>query len=367
MITLRTWAPAAVLALLALSAPAQPVAARPAADGRAPARTVSAWLPYWQQEGGYRSALDHADQLHTVSPFWYEMTGPEQFTEHPGAGELRIVEGLRRAGIKVLPTVTEAPGARAMAELLGDPARRATHVRALLRLAESRPYDGLDLDYERMNEDAEPEVLRRVREGFSALVDEVCGALHDRGKQCTVAVYPRTESEDSARVYDYARLGRSVDRLRIMGYNLHDALGPPGPLTSPDWYDAILRYATARVPARKIEMGIPAYGWDYRVGDGGRALHRTTREAQALRKRVGARYEWDEASRTPHFSYLDEGRRRVVWYQDSRGIGAHLPTLRAHGVVNTALWALDFEEPALWKTLADGARTGAGSSDSGSP
>ncbi|MBB5936556.1 glycosyl hydrolase family 18 protein [Streptomyces zagrosensis] len=358
MIFPRALVPVSVLALLALTSPAASAGADTGAAGPPPAprRTVSAWLPYWQQDGAYRDALAHADQLHTVSPFWYEMTSTQRITAHPGAGEHRIIDGLHRAGIKVVPTVTEAPNAAAMAALLTDPSRRAAHADTLLRLADSRPYDGLDLDYERMNHSADPAVLRRVRNGFSALVSEVCARLHARGKQCTVAVYPRTHASDTAPAYDYARLGRAVDRLRIMGYNLHNALGPPGPLSSPAWYDAILRYATSRVPADRIEMGIPAYGWDYRAGDRARATHRTTREAEALRRRVGAPYALDAASKTPHFTYADNGRRREVWYQDARGIAAHLPVLHRHGVVNTALWALDFEEAGLWPTLERGAR-----------
>ncbi|MFE6780575.1 glycosyl hydrolase family 18 protein [Streptomyces sp. NPDC057702] len=354
MRVLRALTALPLLASIALTAPGAP-AAEPAPQG---VRTVSAWLPYWQQEGGYRDALAHADQLHTVSPFWYEATSDRGMTAHPGAGDRRVVEGLRRAGIKVVPTVTEAPDAAAMAALLGDPTRRAAHVTTLVRLAERHAYDGLDLDYERMNHAADAGVLRRVRAGFSALVGEVCARLHARGKQCTVAVYPRTAARDTAPVYDYAKLGRAVDRLRVMGYNLHNALGPPGPLTSPRWYDAILRYATAHVPPARIEMGIPAYGWDYRAGDRSRATHRTTREAQALRRRVGAPLTRDTASRTPHFPYVEDGRRREVWYQDARGVAAHLPVLRRHGVTQTALWALDFEEPALWPTLARGARAG---------
>ncbi|MEU3963188.1 glycosyl hydrolase family 18 protein [Streptomyces buecherae] len=358
MTVLRALAALPLLAALALSAPAPAPAApappRPAPAPAAAGRTVSAWLPYWQQEGAYRDALAHADQLHTVSPFWYEATSDRRFTAHPGAGDRRVIDGLRRAGVKVVPTVTEAPDAAAMAAMLTDPARRAAHVAALLRLAASRPYDGLDLDYERMNHSADAAVLRRVRGGFTALVREVCARLHARGQRCTVAVYPRTRARDTAPVYDYARLGRAVDGLRIMGYNLHNALGPPGPLSSPRWYDAILRYATAHVPAAKIEMGVPAYGWDYRTGDRARATHRTTRQAQALRRRVGAALERDADSRTPHFRYVEDGRRREVWYQDARGIAAHLPVLRRHGVTRTALWALDFEEPTLWRTLARG-------------
>ncbi|MEV4867885.1 glycosyl hydrolase family 18 protein [Streptomyces syringium] len=354
----------AVLATaLALAGSLLPVAA--AAEPRPAARrTVSAWLPYWEP-GAYRDALAHADQLHTVSPFWYEATASDRVTAHPGAGDRAVIDGLHRAGIKVVPTVTESLDAAAMARLMDDPKARATHVDTLVRLATAHPYDGLDLDYERMNEPAAaPALVERVRTGFNTLITELCDRLHALRKECVAAVFPRSATRDDGPVHDYTHLGRTLDRLRIMGYNLHNALDAPGPLSSPDWYADVLRYATARVPARKIEMGIPAYGWDHKVADPARATHRTTREAEALRRRVGAPYALDPVSRTPHFTYTEDGRQREVWYQDARGIAAHLPVLARYGVTGTALWALDFEEPGLWPVLAAAPTRGAGNMSS---
>ncbi|MCC3770243.1 glycosyl hydrolase family 18 protein [Streptomyces sp. UNOC14_S4] len=330
----------------------------PTAVPKAHARAVTAWLPYWEPTA-YADALAHAGQLRTVNPFWYETTAADRVTAHEGAGDRAVIDGLHRAGIEVVPTVTETLGAAAMAGLTGDARARATHVETLVRLATGLPYDGLDLDYEQMNEPgADPALVRRVRDGFTTLVGEVCARLHGLRKQCTAAVFPRSDTpgHDQGPVFDYARLGRVLDRLRIMGYNLHNALDAPGPLSSPAWYDEILRYATARVPAARIEMGIPAYGWDHRTGDPGRATHRTTREAEELRRRVGAPYALDPASATPHFTYAEDGgARREVWYQDARGIAAHLPVLRRYGVEGTALWALGFEDAELWPVLGGAA------------
>ncbi|MGI5531764.1 glycosyl hydrolase family 18 protein [Streptomyces syringium] len=247
--------------------------------------------------GAYRDALAHADQLHTVSPFWYEATAADRVTAHPGAGDRTVIDGLHRAGIKVVPTVTESLDAAATARLLDDPKSRATHVDTLVRLATAHPYDGLDLDYERMNEPAAaPALLERVRTGFNTLITELCDRLHALRKECVAAVFPRSATRDDGPVHDYAHLGRTLDRLRITGYNLHNALDP--------------------------------------------------------------------VSRTPHFTYTEDGRQREVWYQDARGIAAHLPVLARYGVTGTALWALDFEEPGLWPVLAAAPTRGAGNMSS---
>ncbi|MEV8309287.1 glycosyl hydrolase family 18 protein [Streptomyces flavidovirens] len=314
-------------------------------------RTVSAWLPYWDQDGAYRDALSHADQLHTVSPFWYHAVSAGRVDGHPGAGERRVIDGLHAAGIKVVPTVNETMKPGALGSILTSPTRRATHIRTLLKIAESRDYDGLDLDYETIAATGDA-TYKQVRAGYAKLVEGVCEGLRAVDKQCVVTVSPKTAT--TGRIWDYTAIGRAADRMRVMAYDYHWKGGKPGPLCTPQWYDEILRVATAEVPADKIEVGLPAYGWDWPADGRSWAKHVTWKEAEALRLAKGVPYTLDPVSRTPHFSYLDDQQRREVWYQDARGVAEHLPVLRKYGVANTALWALNFEDPELWPVLARG-------------
>lgn len=343
----------ALTALLTATALALPAAApRPAPVPPPPvARTVSAWLPWWNTDVAYDDALRHADQLHTVSPFWYTAASGTDVRGETGAGEQRIIDGLHAKGIKVVPTVTEVPDAASMAALMNDPVRRTAHVDVLMKTVASRPYDGLDLDYERMTETEDASLREQVRIGYNALTSELCARLHALAKQCVITVMPRTGTAGHA--YDYAHLGTVADRLRIMGYNLHDALDKPGPLSSVAWYEEFLTYATTTVPRAKLEVALPAYGWDWTVGSTARAKHVTSQEAEVLRRRVGAEYVFDTTSGTPHFSYTDTDRNRhEVWYQDANGSAAHLAVLARFGVTGSGLWALGFEDTKLWDTLA---------------
>ncbi|MGW0465587.1 glycosyl hydrolase family 18 protein [Streptomyces sp. NPDC003027] len=354
--------PSRTLALALLTALTALLIAAPQAAGAAeddPPRTVSAWLPYWDQEAAYLAALRHADQLHTVSPFWYETKTADRIAPHTGAGERLVIDGLHRAGIKVVPTVMETLPSGVLAGILTDPVRRATHAKALAAVAVSRDYDGLDLDYESIATTGDS-AYPAVRDGYTALVEDVCARLHALAKQCVVTVSPKTAT--TGRVWDYAALGRAADRVRIMAYNLHWAGGAPGPIASTAWYDELLRTAASLVPPERIELALPAYGWDWAAAGGGKAdggkayagkaAHVTWKEAEALRRAHGAPYRLDPVSSTPYFTYRDGDLTREVWYQDAKGVAGHLPVLRRHGVVNTALWALNFEDPDLWPVLA---------------
>ncbi|MCK7625674.1 glycosyl hydrolase family 18 protein [Streptomyces sp. RS10V-4] len=342
------WRRARGLALAAvLVAGALPASGAAAAERAAGRRTVSAWLPFWGDvDGAYRDAVAHAGLLGTVSPFWYEATGERTVTGRPGAVRADLAAGLRRAGLKVVPTVTETLGAAAMGEVLHDPARRRAHVDALAALVERAGYDGLDLDYETMAVTGSTADRARVRTGYPALVAELCGRLHRSGRTCVVTVMPRIRGAGAA--FDYRALGARADTVRFMGYDLHWSLGEPGPLATTRWYAEILRRATAEIPRNRIELAFPGYGWDWVPGSGRRATHLTWHEAEALRKRVGAPYAFDAAAGTPHFRYVRDGRRHEVWYQDARGVRAQLPLLAAYGVRGAGLWALGFEDPGVW-------------------
>ncbi|MFJ8311497.1 MULTISPECIES: glycosyl hydrolase family 18 protein [unclassified Streptomyces] len=337
---LRLFALCATTALLIALAQPQASAAEPLP------RTVSGWLPYWDQEGAYADALRHASQLHTVSPFWYQAMAADRIDGHPGAGETRIIDGLHQAGIKVVPTVMETMEPGELAEILTDARRRTTHVETLLSVVRGRAYDGIDIDYESIAPTGEDEYLG-VRSAYAAFAAELCGRLHAIGKQCVLTVSPQTA--DTGRIWDYPALGRVADRVRVMAYDLHWSGGTPGPLASPQWYDDILRRATALIPADRLEMGLPAYGWDWVPG--GRTRHVTWREAEALRLKMGIPYRLDPASQTPHFTYEEDDSVRDVWYQDSLGVAADLPVLRRYGNRNTTIWALGFEDPGLWPVL----------------
>ncbi|MFI5806199.1 glycosyl hydrolase family 18 protein [Streptomyces sp. NPDC051561] len=340
---------AALIAAPGTSLIAAPTAAHAGRDSVKPARTVSAWLPHWDQDTGYRDALAHASQLHTVSPFWYELKADDRVDRHDGAERKDIVDGLHRAGLKVVPTVNEALPAGRLAALVTSPARRATHLRTLLAVAARGDYDGLELDYESIAPTGEA-TYRQVRAGYAALVTDLCTALHRRSQTCAVAVSP--QADGSGRIWDYPALGRAADRVRIMGYDLHWRGGGAGPLSTPDWYDRTLAHATRLIPPAKIEMALPGYGWDWAPGTPTR--HVTWKEAEALRKRKGRPYAFDKKAGSPHFTYREGRTTRTVWYQDARGVAAHLPALRKHGVTGTGLWALGFEDPAMWDVLARG-------------
>jgi spore germination protein len=349
--------------LLALGLLAGGPAAR--ADGL-PRRIVNGWLPYWSMANALTSVTQNADLWAEGSPLWYQVTGATTIGLHAGAGDAAVVDALRSRGIKVVPTVAESLDAAAMAALLRDPAQRAAHVRALVGLVTANGYDGIDLDYESMNFGGTATDKATVRGGFVALVGELGASLRAQGRLLSVSVGPRTRADDpNWPVHDYAGLAPSVDRLRVMAYNYHWGGGPAGAIAPVWWVDKVLAYAVTAVPAGKLEVGAPLYGYDWPADptqpDGyGTAAGRTYAQAEALRAQYGATRQWsalDELGRAtaaPWFTYTTpEGVQHVVWYNDADATRAKMTFIEKYHLRGLAFWTAGYEDPRQWSVLRD--------------
>jgi spore germination protein len=315
---------------------------------------VSAWLPFWTASESTDAVTRNSDVISVASPFWYEAR-ERSLTAYPGAGSSDQVRRLRRAGLRVIPTVASRLTPREMAALGSDPRARGRHVRMLLDLAARHRYHGLDLDYEHMALTTSSRQAARTRAAFSALVRSLCAGLREDGRRCIVTVMPRTSDAPTVwrdelipAVYDYAALGRHAHRVRVMAYDQHAPNTRHGPIAAIDWAERIVRYAVQKAPRRKLELGIPLYGRDW---GGGTVRSLTYEQARALRRRTGAERIWHSDSASPHFHYRSGGRPHDVWYSDASSSARRYGLAQRYGLRGTAFWAPGAEDSRTWDRI----------------
>jgi hypothetical protein len=65
----------------------------------------------------------------------------------------------------------------------------------------------------------------------------------------------------------YADLNDYCDTAAIMSYGMAWAGSAPGPVSPRDWLEGIYDYAISVMSPDKIFMGLPAYGWNWRIHD----------------------------------------------------------------------------------------------------
>lgn len=315
-----------------------------------PPRRHSAWLPFWTMAKSYQAVIDNHDVIGTASPFWYYNSDCTTISRYSGAGDQAIIDGLHYAGIQVIPTVVTDLGAAAFVACNSDPAVRAQHVAALVAVATSRNYDGLDFDYENFIFPAGDAEGLAVRSVFTALVGETCAALHQVGRVCSVTVMAKTNGAAfrGAGVYDYPALGAVADRFRVMTYDEHIGTDPPGPIAGYPWVNAVAAYIHSTVPADKVELGIPFYGRDW---GGERTVTVTGPQAYALAARYGAPIAYDPVQRAPYFGYSDGTNWHTVWFTNAQMVSDRIALAASYGFTKTTYWAAGQEAPEVWTAI----------------
>lgn len=294
----------------------------------------------------------NGDLLDVASPFWYGANDTTKVTSYRGAGNRATVQALQARGVLVLPTIEDDMEPARLATILSSKKDRAKHVTTLTNLAMRGGFDGLDLDYEVMA--GAPDRLRpKLRAGFSALVTDLAASFHQRGLKLSVTVLPKQTDDLHIRstVHDYAAIGRSADRVRVMAYDYSYPGGPSGPVAPLPWVNRVLTYTTSAVDPAKVQVGIPLYGYDW-AGPQWAATRISQKDALALRARTGAPLLWDAQRASSHFTYTDKaGVAHEVWYPDPRAVNAKIALVGAHRIAGASFFAFGHEDAGLWPAL----------------
>ncbi|MGX8699031.1 MAG: LysM peptidoglycan-binding domain-containing protein, partial [bacterium] len=177
-------------------------------------------------------------------------------------------------------------------------------------------YYGVNLDFEY--------VYPFDRENYNRLVARLADRLHLLGYTLVTALAPKTSDAMTGLLYaghDYAFHGRVADYVILMTYEWGYSRGPAMAVAPLDKVKRVLDYAVSVMPAGKILMGVPNYGYDWKLpfvpGSVARAL--TNVQAVTLAGQVRAAIRYDEAAQSPFFRYVDgDGAAHEVWFEDAR-------------------------------------------------
>ena len=144
--------------------------------------------------------------------------------------------------------------------ILSDPAIQEKLAANVMEVIRARSYQGLDVDFESIYaEDAQSYVsfISRLRELSAPM-----------GIPVLVAVAPKSYANQPGLLYegmDYAGLGRAADLIFLMTYEWGYSYGPPMAISPIRSMRTVIEYALKEIPAEKLLLGIPNYGYDWQI------------------------------------------------------------------------------------------------------
>jgi spore germination protein YaaH len=229
---------------------------------------------------------------------------------------------------------------------LHNPAAEQRFRDQLLTVLQRSNYAGVNIDFEGIAGADGP--------AFTSFIAMLSQALHAQHYLLTVDTPSETAANTQApwaAAYDYPALAPLVDDLILMAYDYHYPGSSPGPVGPIDWIRQVLAYTTSVVPARKVILGLPAYG--YLWGNNGKtaAYWEVGMENQANANHATI-FHNDQAQEGT-FTYTDSaGVAWVGWFLDPAGLAQRLALAHQDGLGGVIFWRLDYDAPDWWPVLA---------------
>jgi len=278
-------------------------------------------------------------RLDIVGAHWLEMdeTGTVRSSEPRDAAQT-----LRSGTALVLPSVV-LTSRLAGSRIVNDQAVGRTATAQLLSAVAS--WDGLALDFEGVDP--------ADRGGLSAFIQSLGAALRSAGKYFVVALPAKTNDAQTgwAGAYDYGAIAGAADLYLVMAYGFRTSVSDvPGSTAPVSWVDATIAYAASQLPADRLLLGVPFYGYDWNVTRGPPARALRFSDVRALLDATGAIPRFDMEIGSSTFKYTSAGEAHEVWYEDDRSLGAKIGLMTKYGLRGVGAWRLGHEDPSLWAT-----------------
>ena len=212
-------------------------------------------------------------------------------------------------------------------------------------------YSGVNVDFEYI----QPE----DRDGFSAFVERLTRVMNQFGYRVSVALAPKTSRNQQGLLYegiDYKALGEAANEVFVMAYEWGYTYGPPMAVAPLNMVRRVLDYALTEIPANKIILGMPNYGYDWPLPyERGTTKAKTMGNIEAVQLAIGygVPIQFDETAQSPYFRYWQYGIQHEVWFEDPRSVQAKLNLVKEYGLKGAGYWQLMQLFRASWLLMED--------------
>lgn len=289
--------------------------------------------------------LSQAKSLNVIAPTWFSLSDTEGNISSYATND--YITAAHAVGAQVWAVVDNFNNENKpdTATVLCSAAARANLIANLIQKQAEYGFDGINVDFELIDESYAADYLEFLREL----------AVACRKNQIVLSIdnYVPMNFNDH---YDLAEQGIIADYVVIMGYDEHYAGSEEaGSVASIGYVSTGIQNALDLVPADKVINSIPFYTrlWTTSGGElSSKALHMDGAANYISEK--GIEMKWDENTCQFYGEYTDEnGDFYQIWNEDAKSIEAKLSVMQSQGIAGVAEWALGFETADVWDVIAD--------------
>ncbi len=311
-------------------------------QGEPPKVEVWGWVPWWEGKRAVETIMRAGSKLDGVSPAWYTINDKGELDILGKKQDQQLVElQIARQRLPVVALIGNDFDPVRVSKLFDSEQLQKAFIDKMIIQAKIKGYKGWDFDFEEV---AASDVTRYVD-----FLHKTKEKFTDAGLLLSVTVHAKNGQKEweGSLGHDYKALGEVADWVRLMAYDFHSAGSQPGPVTPLDKLAETLQYAKDTIPAEKIVLGLPTYGYDWGKDKGKSVLYE---DAVAIMNKYKVNAQRDGKSGALTVKYKDdEGVDHEMWFEDGESTQKKIELAKLYGVYKYVFWSLAGEDPEMWK------------------
>jgi len=342
---------------------------------------VFGFAPHWSLH-----KMDNVDfnALTTLAYFGIAVKADGEFkTDDPGYLKFNsqsatdLFQKAHDHNTKVVLTLTQMDN-KTIKKFLDDAEAQEKAVRNSVQIVKQRNIEGVNIDFEYLGDPG-----YGYSQKFADFVGKMSSAMRDHGFTISTSVYAASAKEE--KMYDIDRLAAYSDKIFMMAYDYAttsaDNAIPTAPLFGHSegkyWYDvsSAVDDFLAKMPAEKLIMGTPWYGYNLLVYEP--TINSETRPRYSWRGQPKTQtYEqiqetitpdmpgisnfkegWDDLGKSRYRAYHVKSTNtwRIVFYDDPESLRIKYDYAKEKKLGGVGMWALGFDgnRRDLWEVVAE--------------
>lgn len=224
-------------------------------------------------------------------------------------------------------------------QILNDYEKRETMIENLMDLVEEYNLDGVNVDFENMNESD--------KDVYSRFLIELAPRLKKIGKTLSVDVTAPDGSETWSLCFDRNTIANVADYIVFMAYDQYGtSSNKAGTTAGYDWVEANVKKFLGQedVDPEKIILGIPLYMRLWEEEEDGTAKPEVVNMKDMFdvlpENQVAT---WDEELKQYYVEYEEDGKLYKMWVENEKSVGEKINLANQYNLAGIAFWEKDRE------------------------
>ena len=308
----------------------------------------------WEYYSEYAKAPNRSGEniegVNVLSPsfFYLEKGSDGKISENVKQEGKDYIEWAHNNGFKVWPIVSNNSYLTTTEGILNDYTKRRKLEDEIIRVTEEYNIDGINLDFENMNQED--------KDMYSRFVIELAPRLKDLGKTLTVDVTAPDGSETWSLCYDRDVLANVSDYIVFMAYDQYGTGGnKEGTTAGYNWVENNVNKFIGQeaVAKEKIILGIPLYTRLWKE-DGGKITSKVVniKDVESTLP-SDIQKKWDEELKQNYVEYTEGSATYKMWIEDEKSITEKIGLAKKYDLAGIAFWEKDREYEGFWQFVAN--------------